>query len=427
MKKLLLSFCLAMLIAMSGWAQRTYIYCGRLLDVEQQKVLKEMTIVVEKQEIQSIEKGYVKPVNEGDQTVDLKDQTVLPGLFDMHVHMESQTSKDNYLKDFTENPADIAFESQVYAKRTLMAGFTTVRDLGGTGVNISLRDAVNKGLVPGPRIYTAGRPIGTTGGHADPTNGYRQDLMGDPGPKEAVINGPYEAMKAVRQRYKNGADVIKVMATAGVLSIEKDGSGPQMTMEELKAVVQIANDYHMITAAHAHGAEGIRRAVEAGITTIEHGTYMTEDIMDLMVKKGTYYCPTITAGKEVEELAKIPGYYPDIIVPKALAIGPQIQSTFAKAYKKGVKIIFGTDAGVYPHGENAREFGYMVEAGMKPWDALRSATIVPAKVLSVDDKTGSLAKGKYADIIAVPGDPLQDIEVMKKVDFVMKGGKIYKE
>ena len=408
-------------------AQRTYLHCGRIADVEGRRFLNQMTIIVDSDTIQSIEKDYLPALDDGDKVVDLSDHTVLPGLFDMHVHMEFQQSRDSYMKDFTENPADIAFESAVYAKATLLAGFTTVRDLGGSGVNIALRNAINKGLVAGPRMYSAGKAIGTTGGHADPTNGYRRDLMGDPGPVDGVINGTAEAMKAVRQRYKNGADVIKVMATAGVLSIEKDGSGPQMTMEELRAVVQIAGDYGMLTAAHAHGDEGIRRAVLAGINTIEHGTYMSEETMDLMISHGTWYCPTITAGKTVEQMAKIPGYYPDVIVPKALAIGPQIQSTFAKACAKGVKIIFGTDAGVYPHGENAREFTYMVDGGMKPWAALRSATIVPAKLLKADDRTGSIAVGKYADIIAVPGNPIEDISIMEKVDFVMKGGVVYKE
>lgn len=408
-------------------AQRTYIHCGRMADVEGQRLLTQMTVVVDGDVIESVEKGYSPATAAGDRVIDLSDQTVLPGLFDMHVHLETQQNSESYMKVFTEDPEDIAFESVLYAKATLLAGFTSVRDLGGSGVNIALRDAVNKGLVAGPRIYTAGKAIGTTGGHADPTNGYRRDLMGDPGPAEGVINGPAEAMKAVRQRYKNGADVIKVMATAGVLSIEKDGSGPQMTMEELRAVVQIAGDYGLLTAAHAHGDEGIRRAVLAGINTIEHGTYMSEGTMDLMISHGTWYCPTITAGKTVEQMAAIPGYYPDIIVPKALAIGPQIQQTFAKACANGVKIIFGTDAGVYPHGKNAREFSYMVEGGMDPWAALSAATILPAKLLKKDKRTGSIAAGKYADIIAVPGNPIEDISLMEKVDFVMKGGKVYKE
>lgn len=386
--------------------------------------MKEMTIVVEGDKIVKVEKGYAQAA-ENDKVIDLKSKTVLPGLMDMHVHIEGETSRDNYIKRFTLNEADIAFNSTVYANRTLMAGFTTVRDLGGSGVNTALRNAINAGKVIGPRIFSAGKSIATTGGHADPTNGYRHDLMGDPGPKEGVINGEDEARKAVRQRYKNGADVIKITATGGVLSVAKDGSGPQFKMDELKAIVETAKEYGMITAAHAHGAEGMKRAVEAGITSIEHGTMMTPEVMDLMKQKGTYYVPTISAGKFVAEQAKIEGYYPAVVVPKALAIGPQIQKTFAEAYKRGVKIAFGTDAGVFPHGENGKEFGYMVEAGMPPMEAIKSATSVAAKMLNAED-LGAIEEGKKADIVAVNDNPLENIHTMENVTFVMKGGEVYK-
>lgn len=423
-KRLILPVILMMTANVYG--QRTIIYCGQLIDGVNDKIQKEMTIVVGDNKIADVIKGYSDTVD-GDVIIDLKDKTVMPGLMDMHVHIESETSPDEYIKRFTENEADIAFESTVYAKKTLMAGFTTVRDLGGTGVNIALRKAINAGTVVGPRILTAGKAIATTGGHADPTNGYRKDLMGDPGPKEGVINGPWEARKAVRQRYKNGADVIKITATGGVLSVAKDGSGPQFTMEELKAIVETANEYGMITAAHAHGAEGMKRAVEAGITSIEHGTLMTPEIMKLMKEKGTYYVPTISAGKFVAEKAKIDGYYPELVVPKALAIGPKIQNTFKEAYKAGVKIAFGTDAAVFPHGENGKEFGYMVEAGMKPMEAIKSATIVPATMLKINDKLGSIEKGKIADIVAVDDNPLDNIATMENVTFVMKEGVVYKQ
>ena len=356
----------------------------------------------------------------------LKTKTVMPGLMDMHVHIEGQSSPSRYMDRFRLNEADVALRSTIYAKNTLMAGFTTVRDLGGSGVNISLRNAINAGIVVGPRIYTCGKAIGTTGGHADPTNGMNKDLMGDPGPREGVINGPDEAAKAVRQRYKDGADVIKITATGGVLSVAKDGQGPQFTQEEVNAIVKIANDYGMITAAHAHGAEGMKRAVLAGITSIEHGTKMTEEVMDLMIERGTYYVPTISAGKTVMENAKKPGYFPAIIVPKALEMGPLIQETFAKAYKKGVKIAFGTDAAVFPHGDNAGEFGYMVEAGMPPMEAIKSATATTAEMLRMDDKLGTLEAGKIADIIATDNNPLEDISAMKSVSFVMKEGVVYK-
>ena len=258
----------------------------------------------------------------------------MPGWIDMHVHVESETSPDYYLKRFTENPADKAFKAQEIAKRTINAGFTTVRDVGGSGVNISLRNAINKGLVIGPRIFTSGKSLAVTGGHADPTNGYRNDLKGDPGPKEGVVNGVADAREAVRHRYKNGADLIKITATGGVLSVAKDGTGPHFREEEIKAIVETANDLGFHVAAHAHGDEGMRRAVRAGVKTIEHGTYMSEETMDLMIKMNSYYVPTITAGKEVEENAKKRGYYPKVIAAKARVIGPQIMSTFAKGLQK---------------------------------------------------------------------------------------------
>lgn len=385
-----------------------------------------MTIVVEGNKIISIDKGFAKAAA-NEKLIDLSKKTVMPGLIDMHVHLEGETSKDQAIQRFTLNKADVAFRSTGFAKKTLMAGFTTVRDLGGSGVNISLRNAISQGLVVGPRIFTTGKSIATTGGHGDPTNAYREDLMGDPGPKEGVINSPEEARQAVRQRYKDGSDMIKITATGGVLSIAKDGSGPQFTDEELKAIVETAKDYGMHTAAHAHGTEGMKRAVLAGITTIEHGTKMTEEVMDLMKQKGTYYVPTISAGKFVAEKAKEPGYYHPLVVPKALEIGPQIQQTFSNAYKRGVKIAFGTDAGVFPHGENGKEFGYMVEAGMPAMEAIKSATVVASGILGMSDKIGTIEKGKLADIVGVDENPLTNIKTMEKVSFVMKDGVVYKQ
>ena len=412
-------------VASIAFGQRTLIHCGNLIDGKSNDLQSQMTIVVEGNKIVAVEKGLSKP-GSNDKLIDLSKKTVMPGLIDMHVHLEGETSKDQALQRFTLNKADMAFRSTVFAKKTLMAGFTTVRDLGGSGVNISLRNAVNQGLVVGPRIITAGKSIASTGGHADPTNGYREDLMGDPGPKEGVINSPEEARQAVRQRYKDGADMIKITATGGVLSIAKDGSGPQFTNDELRAIIETAKDYGMHTAAHAHGTEGMKRAVMAGITTIEHGTKMTDEVMELMKQKGTFYVPTISAGKFVAEKAKESGYYHPLVVPKALEIGPQIQQTFGQAYKKGVKIAFGTDAGVFPHGENGKEFGYMVEAGMPPMEAIKSATIVAAGVLGMADKIGTIEKGKLADIVAVDESPVTNIKTMEKVSFVMKDGVVYK-
>lgn len=416
---------LVMLLSLSGYTQRTIIHCGRLIDGKSRMAQTEMTIVIEGSRITQVTKGF-SVTTTGDQLIDLSTKTVLPGLIDLHVHLESETNKDQALQRFTLNDADVAFRAALYAERTLMAGFTTVRDLGGSGVNVALRNAVNQGLAKGPRIFTAGKSIATTGGHADPTNAYRKDLMGDPGPKEGVINSPEEARQAVRQRYKDGSDLIKITATGGVLSLAKDGSGPQFTDAELRAIIETAKDYGMQVAAHAHGAEGMKRAVLAGVNTIEHGTKMTEEVMDLMKQKGTFYVPTITAGKFVAEQAKVPGYYHPAVVPKALEIGPQIQETFRKAYKRGVRIAFGTDAGVFPHGENAREFGYMVEAGMPPLEAVMSATAVASGILGISDRVGVLEAGKLADIIATDENPLENIRTLENVSFVMKEGVVYK-
>ncbi len=407
-------------------AQKTIVHCGTLIDGKSNEAQQQMTIVIEGNKISAVEKGYTKP-GKDDKLIDLTKKTVMPGFIDMHVHLEGETNKDQALQRFTLNDADVAFKSTVFAKKTLLAGFTTVRDLGGSGVNISLRNAINQGLVVGPRIFTAGKSIATTGGHADPTNSYRKDLMGDPGPKEGVVNSAEEARQAVRQRYKEGSDLIKITATGGVLSLAKDGSGPQFTDEELKAIIETAKDYGMHTAAHAHGVEGMKRAVLAGITTIEHGTKMTEEVMDLMIQKGTFYVPTISAGKFVAEQAKVPGYYHPLVTPKALEIGPQIQETFRKAYKRGVKIAFGTDAGVFYHGDNGKEFTYMVEAGMPAMEAIKAATVTNAGILGMSDKIGAIAPGLLADIVATDEDPLKNIKTMEKVSFVMKEGVIYKQ
>lgn len=425
MKKFLFIL-LGIAFTLSSIAQKTYIWCGTLIDGISNEPKKNVTIVVEKNKITAVEAGFSKASN-SDKTIDLKTKTVTPGWIDMHVHFEGETKKGGVADKFTLNPADVAFESLKYANVTLMAGFTTVRDLGGSGVNISLRNAINKGLVIGPRIFTAGKSIATTGGHADPTNGYRKDLMGNPGPNEGVINGPEDAYQAVRQRYKDGSDVIKITATGGVLSQAKDGANAQFTEEEVKAIVAAAKDYGFKVAAHAHGAEGMKRAIRGGVSSIEHGTFMDDEAMELMKKYGTWLVPTIIAGKSTADSAKIPGYYTDIVTPKALATGPQIQATFAKAYKAGIKIAFGTDAGVFQHGKNWIEFGYMIEAGMPAMEAIKAATISAAELLGQKDKLGSIEVGKTADIVAVDGDPLKDAAVFGKVIFVMKDGVVYKQ
>ncbi|MCF6130176.1 amidohydrolase family protein [Flavobacterium sp. AS60] len=424
MKKLF--FLNILLTALSLHAQETYIQCGKLIDTKSGKVQTNKTIIVSDKIIKSIQEGFVNPTNTTDKVIDLKTKTVMPGWIDMHVHLEGETSPTAYLDEFSLNDADIAYDAEVFAKTTLLAGFTTVRDLGGTGVNVSLRNAIKAGKVIGPRIFTAEKAIGSTGGHADPTNGYRKDLMGNPGPKEGVVNSIEDARQAVRQRYKNGADWIKITATGGVLSVAKSAGNPQFTQEEIEAIVSTAKDYGMKVAAHAHGDEGMQRAVKAGVRTIEHGTEMSDTTMDLMIKYNAYLVPTITAGKAVEENAKKPNYYPAIVVPKALAIGPKIQGTFAKAYKKGVPIAFGTDASVFEHGLNAREFIYMTEAGMPIMKALQSATITNALLLDMDKQIGSIEVGYLADIIATNDDPTLNVATVNDVVFVMKEGVVYK-
>jgi len=415
------------LVTISVFAQKTYLHCGRLIDTKTGKVEKEMTIIVSENKIIGLQKGYLNKENNKDVVIDLKEKTVMPGLIDMHVHLEMEFGPSVYIERYKLNEGDIAFNSINYAKVTLMAGFTTVRDLGGSGVNTMLRNAINEGDLIGPRIVSAGKSIATTGGHADPSNGSSQRLMGDPGPKEGVINGVDDAKKAVRQRYKNGADVIKITATGGVLSVAKNGQNPQFTIDEIKAITETAKDYEMHVAAHAHGDEGMRRAILGGVKTIEHGTLMSEKTMELMIEHNAYLVPTITAGKEVTDKAKIKGFYPEIIVPKALEIGPKIQGTFGKAYKKGVGIAFGTDAGVFEHGKNGKEFGYMVEAGMPAIETIQSATITNAEILKMTDKIGVIEVGKFADIIAVDEDPVKNIHTMENVTFVMKNGVVYKE
>ena len=422
MKKLLLVLCLSPLFLQ---AQKTIIHCGKLIDVKALSVLNNMSIIVEGKKIVAVQAGFVDGAK-GDQIINLKNKTVMPGLIDMHVHLESETNPNAYLDRFTKNPGDVAYQALVNAKKNLMAGFTTVRDLGGTHVVISLRNAINKGSVDGPRIFTAGVSIGTTGGHADDSNGLNETFKKDLGPADGVINGVEDAAKAVRQRYKEGSDLIKITATGGVLSYAKDGMGAQFTVEEVKAIVQTAKDYGFKVAAHAHGAEGMKRAVLGGVSSIEHGTYMTPEVMDLMKERGTYFVPTVIAGRSVADSALIPNYYPDMVKKKALEIGPIIQSTFGKAYKAGVKIAFGTDAGVFGHGKNAREFELMHEAGMPALEAIRSATVHAADLLGQSDKLGTIEPGKAADIIAVEGNPAETIQSMSKVKFVMRDGTVYK-
>jgi imidazolonepropionase-like amidohydrolase len=417
----------SLLLAQVSLAQKTYIQCGKLIDGISNTEQTEVTVIIEGKSIIDIKKGYVTG-GSNDKSISLKDKTVMPGLIDCHVHLESQFSKNTIAEGFILTDADIAYQAAVYAKRTLMAGFTTVRDLGGTGVNISLRKAVARGEVEGPRIITAGRAISASGGHMDPSDGFRDDAFNHKmGPDDGVADGRDELVKAVRLQIKRGSDVIKIASTGGVLDLSENSSGAEFTIDEIKAVVETAKDYGLRVACHAHGAEGIRRAILGGVTSIEHGSFMNEEDMELAKKYGTYLVPTIIAGRSVADSAKIPGFFPPVIARKAMEVGTQIQATFGRAYKAGVKIAFGTDAGVYAHGKNYIEFQYMVEAGMPPMEAIKAATTSAADLLGISNLTGSITIGKSADIVAVDGDPLADIKTMKNMSFVMKEGSIYKQ
>ena len=413
---------LALLLSGGAWAQ-TIIHAGQLFDATTGEVMESTTIVVDGDRIASVQTGYA-----GEPDIDLTDAFVMPGWIDMHVHIGGELSPDSFVEEFTLEPADLALRAVPYAERTLMAGFTTVRDLGTEHlVAQSVRRAVAEGRIAGPRIFTAGKSLATTGGHADPTNGVNTALRGDPGPAEGVVNGIDDAYEAVRARYKEGSDLIKITATGGVLSQAASGENPQFTEAEIAAIVAAARDYGYRVAAHAHGTEGMRRAVVAGVDSIEHGTFMSAEVMELMKERGTWYVPTISAGVFVGEQAKVEGYFSELVRPKAAAIGPQIFGTFAQAYRAGVPIAFGTDTGVSPHGDNWREFVYMVEAGMPAAEAIVSATRSAAVLLNQWENLGSIEPGKYADIIAVPGDPREDVEEFGRVHFVMKGGELFRQ
>jgi imidazolonepropionase-like amidohydrolase len=417
-----------LLLALNGAQAAQTVDCGRLLDVKSGTWRERVSIVIENGSVKSV--GPMAPAPDH---IDLSNRSCLPGLIDMHVHLTSETQPalDAYRDRLSADPADMAYRSVKYAERTLLAGFTTVRDLGAEqALNVSLKRAIAAGSIPGPRMFTAGKSIATTGGHADPTNNlshFLGEAIGTPGPTDGVIDSPEQGRQAVRARYKEGADLIKVTATGGVLSQAANGQNSQYTEDELRAIVSTAKDYGFRVAAHAHGAEGMKRALRAGVDSIEHGTLMDDETIALFKKTGHWYVPTISAGRYVADKAKDPHYYSALVRPKAAAIGPQLQATFARAHKAGVKIAFGTDAGVFPHGENAREFGYMVEAGMTPIEAIRAATVHAAALLDQGQRLGRVEPGFAADIVAVDGDPLRDVTLLENVKFVMKDGVVYKK
>ncbi|HYN06519.1 MAG TPA: amidohydrolase family protein [Vicinamibacterales bacterium] len=400
------------------------IHAGRVIDGVATTPREKASVLVAGDRIASIQDGWQTPA--GARIIDLKSSTVLPGLIDCHTHITGEGTGNAIIRTVTETPLDGAVRSTVYARRTLEAGFTTIRNVGADGgADVALKRAINDGLVAGPRLWTARTALSITGGHGD-RGGLRPDLWVAPTWMDGIIDSADEARKAVRYQHKYGADLIKITATGGVLSIGDSGDAQQFTDEEMRAIVEAAHLLGMKVAAHAHGKSGINAAIKAGVDSIEHGTYGDAESFKLFKERGTYLVPTILAGKTVAELATIPGHFHPTVQVKAARIGPLIQNMFKQAYAAGVKIAFGTDSGVSNHGENAREFVYMVEAGMPAAEAILSATRNAADLIGASDQIGSLQPGRFADVIAVAGNPLTDISELRKVTFVMKGGKVVK-
>ena len=423
--------CMAAALAMAGASfshADTLIHAGRLIDVVSGTVKERLTVRVRGDRIAGVEEGFVA-AQDGDRVIDLGERTLMPGLIDAHVHLTTEVSPGLFTEKFLMESADYAYRAQRYAERTLLAGFTTVRDMGDQDRNLgaSLRRAIERGYAHGPRILTAGKGLATTGGLADPTDGLRHEFMGSPGPVEGVVDGPIEARKAVRQRYKDGADFIKINLTGGAITPGRTQLGPQWQQDELDAIVTTARDYGMAVAAHAYTPEGIRRAVHAGIDSIEHGDFLDEETAALMKKNGTALVPTMTAAKWSARKAREKTGTAEAVRGDFANMDAEIDRAVALAWKRGVRIVFGSDAGVFPHGRNAEEFALMAHAGMPPMATLRAATVEAAKLLRFEDQVGSVAPGKFADLVAVRGDPLVDLSLMESMDFVMKGGVVYRE
>ncbi|MDX2116033.1 MAG: amidohydrolase family protein [Planctomycetota bacterium] len=410
------------------------VQCGTLLTRADRPARSNASVIVRNDRIVEVREGFVgaeqagAPAGSEVTVVDLRGMHVLPGLIDCHVHLTFETSPEGRLRTVTDSEADAAINGVVYARRTVEAGFTTVRDVGSQGdACFALRDAINDGRLVGPRVLASGQSITPTGGHADRTNSFRPDVFGIPGPIQGVADGVEACRQAVRNQVKRGADCIKLTATGGVLSNIGAGLEQQFFDDELKAIVETAHLLKKKVAAHAHGVHGVNAALRAGVDSIEHGTFLDDESIALFKQTGAYYVPTITAGKAVETYSKIPGYYIGPVVEKARTVGPMIQNAFERAHKAGVKIAFGTDAGVFPHGENAREFVYMTEAGMSPIDCIKAATLNAAELLDIADEVGSIEAGKSADLVAVAADPLKDVSELQRVRFVMRAGAVARD
>jgi imidazolonepropionase-like amidohydrolase len=411
-------------------ASKTYVLkAARMFDGKSNTLATPGLVVVTDGKIVAV--GGKATVPGGAEVIDLGDATLLPGFIDAHTHltmMYSDDWKQNTLDGLQKTIAEQALDASANARVTLLAGFTTVRDVGSRDyLDVGLRNAIRDGVVPGPRMLVTVHALGSTGGHCDHSGGFRPGLFGrESDPLDGVINGPDQARYAVRLDHKYGADIIKVCATGGVLSLTDDVDTPQLTQEELNAIVDEAHALRRKTAAHAHGNEGAKRAILAGIDSIEHGSFMQDDTLDLMKQRGTYLVPTLIAGDSLREKIDKGIYLPPAIIAKTRAALATRSQMFQHAVAKGVKIGFGTDAAVYAHGRNAEEFHLMVDLGMKPIDALRSAALPDAELLAIQDKVGTLEAGKLADVIAVLGDPVENIRQTEKVFFVMKEGVIYR-
>jgi imidazolonepropionase-like amidohydrolase len=426
MKKHLL---LTVLISLSifntfGQSKIKAIKAGRLIDVVSGTILKNQIILIDNNLITEI--GNNVSIPKDAEIIDLSNSTVLPGLIDCHTHMSGEPSEDYYGDIFRKTSIDYAVRAPIYAKRTLEAGFTTCRDLGSADlIDISLRNAINEGVIEGPRMYVATFALGATGGHSDVT-GFNPNIAWKGNPDfTGVADGVDEIRKRVRNNIKWGADVIKVCATAGVMSEEESVGAPQYSLEEMKALVDEAHMWGKKVAAHAHGTEGINRAVLAGVNSVEHCSILDDQTIKLMKEKGTYMVPTLYALDYIIETYSKKGF-PEKIINKAKSIKIEKEKSFERAVKAGVKIAYGTDAAVMPHGWNAKDFSYMVKAGMTPMQAIQSATINAADLLDIKNKAGSITIGKYADIIAVENNPLDDVTILEHVKFVMKDGTVYK-